>query len=517
MRACFGADSGTSGLRCKGTESVSLVKALRRVHKKIHRSFKNDVIVRSCAADPEQIRPGDVYFAVPGMDSNSGESLEEAVGLAIHHGCVAVVADRPIADAENIPYFIMPNVAEGFAAFCQAIHDYPARSLKMIGITGTSGKTSTSYLISGMLAEAGFQVGLIGSLGVFDGSRFQPLCAGEEWMPGRIAELLARMAMNGCTHVVFEVSSRLIAQGRLGGIKFDAVCLTNIRRDHLDFHQSVEQYRRSKLGIFKYAKKKALAVCNVDDRITEAIVPLIDQPLLSVGIRNQAEVGSVLVERFPSEQTFIVTAGTEATPVCTKIIGDEHMYNCMMAAALGIGLEIDVRTIARGIERVENIPGRMERIECGQPFHVFLDAARTADSLAASLKTAKEVTGGRLICVFGAAEYHDPGKRAFFGKALETLADTVILTTATDRLEPGAASAICDIGQGFSSQEGVYIMPDRAESLAWALSEAEEGDTVMIFGRGESEIADVRGPDEIPFCDRHFVRQWLYENQACAA
>ncbi len=520
MQACLGAGvryAAQDRVRCKGTESFSLVKTLKRVHKKVHRSFKSDVTAKSCAVDPEQIRPGDVFFALPGEFSDGIEHLEEAAGLAIYQGCSAVVADRPVTGANDVPYFIIPNVAEGYAAFCQAIYDYPARSLKMIGITGTSGKTSTSYLISGVLAEADCQVGLIGSLGMFDGSQFLPMNAGEELSPGQIAELLARMVMNGCTHAVFEVSSRTISQGWLGGIKFDAVCLTNIRRDHLDFHQSVEQYRRSKLGIFKYAKKKALAICNIDDRITEAIVPLIDQPLLSVGIRNQAEVGAMLVERIPCEQTFIVTTGTEATPLTTKIIGDEHIYNCLTATALGMGLEIDVRTIIRGLERVESIPGRMERIECGQPFSVYIDAARTADSLAAALKTAKEVTQGRLICVFGAAEYHDPGKRTFFGRALETLADMVILTTATDKLEPGAASAICDIGRGFSAQDGVCIMPDRAEALAWALSEAEAGDTVLIFGRGESEHCSEQESDVLPFCDRSFARQWLYENQEYAA
>ncbi len=513
MQAYYGAVGSIVGKRCKGTESVSLVRTLKRVHKKVHRSFKSDVTAKACAADPEQIRPGDVFFAFSDHFSNTS-SLEEAVGLAIYQGCSAVVADRPAAGADNIPYFIIPNVVEGFAAFCQAIYDHPARSLKMIGITGTSGKTSTSYLVSGILAEAGCQVGLIGSLGIFDGSQFHPLSANDELSPGQLAEWLSRMAMNGCTHVILEIASTMIAQGFLGGIKFDAIGLTNIRRDHLDFHQSVEQYRRSKLGVFKYAKKKALAICNIDDRITEAIVPLIDQPLLSVGIRNQAEVGAMLVERIPGEQTFVLTTGTEATPVCTKIIGDEHIYNCLMATALGVGFEIDVHTIARGLERVESIPGRMERIECGQPFSVFIDSARTADSLTAVLKTAKGVTKNRLICVFGAAEYHDPGKRKFFGKALETLTDMVILTTATDKLQPGSASAICDIGRGFSSQEGVCIMPDRAEALAWALSEAEEGDTVLIFGRGESEIGE-HDLDGFQFCDRHFARQWLYENQEC--
>jgi UDP-N-acetylmuramoyl-L-alanyl-D-glutamate--2,6-diaminopimelate ligase len=501
MRAC-----------CKGTESVSLKKTLKSVCKKVHqlKLVENDVKAKSCSADPDEVRPGDIFFAL----SDEDEVLEESVGLAIHHGCSAVVADRPVTTGtDSVPYFIIPNVTEGFAAFCHAIRDYPGKSLKLIGITGTSGKTTTSYLISGMLAEAGFQVGLIGSLGIFDGQGFH-VHTEPEMTPDQLVVWLDRMAMNGCTHVIIEASSRMIANGWLGGIQFDAVCLTNIRRDHLDFHKTVEQYRRSKLGIFKYAKKKALAICNIDDRISEAIVPLINQPLLSIGIRNQAEVGSMLVERFSGEQTFIVTAGTEAVSFRTKIIGDEFIYNCMMATALGIGFEIDIKTIVRGVERVENIPGRMERIECGQNFNVYIDSARTTDSLAAVLRTVREVTAGKLICVFGAAEYHDPTKRLLFGKTMSMLTDSVILTAAADRLNFETATAICDIGKGFTLQNGVQIMPERAEAIAWALSEAAEGDSVVIFGK--SEPMSTEHPDAIPFCDRHFAKQWLYENQTCS-
>ncbi len=495
MRACY-----------KGTEPVSLKKTLRSVCKKIHSSFASDVKAANGTTDPEQVRRGDVYFAVLGED----DDLEECVGLALHRGCSAIVADRPVSGAESVPFFVISNVAEGFAAFCHAIYDFPAKSLKMIGITGTSGKTSTSYLISGMLAEAGYQVGLIGSLGVFDGSLFHPVDE-ENLRPDQIAAWLHRMVLSGCTHVVFEASSRAIADGSLAGIHFDAVCLTNIRRDHLDYHGTVEQYRRCKLGIFKYAKKKALAVCNIDDRITEAIAPLIDHPLLTVGMRNNAEVGAMLVERYPGEQTFIVTAGTEAVPFRTQIIGEEHIYNCLLATALGIGFEIDLKTIARGIERVESVPGRMERIECGQDFGVFVDAARTCDSLTSALRTIREITPGRLICVFGAGGYLESGKRALIGRTLESLADSVILTSATDRRDSEAAMAMCDIGQSFSSESGAVIMPDRAEAIAWALSEATSGDTVLIFGKGAVENSALE-PEITPFCDRHFARQWLFAN-----
>ncbi|MDR0870196.1 MAG: UDP-N-acetylmuramyl-tripeptide synthetase [Planctomycetaceae bacterium] len=494
---------------CRGTEAASVKQILKNVCKNVQCSFESSVQAKSCTTDPEAVRSGDVFFALPNKDTD----LEESVGLAIHRKCCAVVADRPVAGAETVPFYIIPNVFDGYAAFCHAVFDSPARSLKMVGITGTSGKTTTSYLISGMLAENGCQVGLISSLGVFDGETFYTPNI-RDWTPEHLAAELAKMTGNGCTHAVIEVSSKMLTEGMLSGIQFDAVCLTNIRRDHIDYHQSVEQYRRSKLGIFKYAKKKALAVCNADDRITEAVVPLINHPLLTVGIRNAAEISASLIERFPNEQTFFVNAGTEAVPLCTKIIGDEHIYNCLTAVALGIGFGLNLRTIARGIERVESVPGRMERLTCGQEFNVFLDSARTADSLSAVLKTVRDITPGRLVCVFGAAAEHDSEKRPQFGKIMESAADTVILTSADDALDTGTAAAICDIGRGFASGNGVQVMPDRAEAIAAALSEAQEGDSVLIFGKGETEqLENIRG--SVSFCDRHFTRQWLYENQPC--
>jgi len=498
-------------------DAIPLKKTLKRVSKKVQCSFETDIKIKSCVTDPEEVRPGDVFFAISATQSsalrkNAGgdDDIEESIGLALHHGCCAVVANRPVSGAEKVPFFIVPNVSEAYAAVCHALYDDPAKSLKMIGITGTSGKTSTSYLISGILAEAGCQVGLIGSLGIFDGHILHPVTE-FDMQPPQLAEWLHRMMMNGCTHVIVEASSRMIAQGHLAGVKFDAVCLTNIRRDHLDYHKTVEQYRRSILNVFRYAKKHALAICNVDDRITEAVLPLIDQPLLSIGIRNQAEVGSLLTERCAAEQTFIVTAGTEAIPYQTKTIGDDHIYNCLSATALGIGLEIDIKTIVRGIERVENVPGRMERIVCGQDFNVYIDSARTVDSLLTTLKTAREVTPGRLICVFGAASHHEPARRATFAKALESLTDSVILTSASDYLDPESATTACDIGHCFTTERETKIVPDRAEAVALGLSEAKSGDTVLIFGHG----SPMENSKHSPFCDRLFTRQWLYENQMC--
>jgi UDP-N-acetylmuramoyl-L-alanyl-D-glutamate--2,6-diaminopimelate ligase len=192
------------------------------------------------------------------------------------------------------------------------------------------------------------------------------------------------------------------------------------------------------------------------------------------------------------------------------MIGDDHIYNCLTATALGIGLEIDIKTIAKGVSRVENVPGRMERIECGQDFNVYIDSARTVDSLSAVLRTAREVTPGRLICVFGTAPHHEPERRSTVAKTLESHSDTVILTSLSDFLDSESATAACDIGRFFTSERETKIVPDRAEAMALGLSEAKSGDTVMIFGHGLST-------ENTSFCDRLFARQWLYENQTCGS
>lgn len=535
---------GTMRASYRGGESVHLRKLLKQVHRVIDCSSDGEVLANSCCCDPEKVREGDVFFVIDwkncgcpnspfafdGCDDfnrvyepdhvgdvipRAACSLEETVALAQRRGCQAIVAEHPIAGV-TVPLFIVPNAKESFGALCHAIFGNPARSLQVVGITGTSGKTSTSYLIAGMLAEAGSPVGLIGSLGIYDGETLYPT---RETTPpaNELAFWLFRMVANGCTHVLLEVSSRAIAQARLAGIKLDAVCVTNIKRDHLDYHETVEKYRRTKLGIFRYARKKGIVVCNADDRITSAVLPLIDHPALTVGIRGEAEVSGVVVERARSEQTFLLTAGTEAVPMRTRIIGDEHIYNCLMATALGVGWEIDLKTIVRGLERVESIPSRLERIECGQPFGVFIDCAQTPDALGATLRTLRGVTEGRLICVFGATGTQEPARRVQLGRTIDTLADIAVVTT-DEMFNRQSILAMHEIADGFTSETGAPLtLQDRAEAIAWSLAEAREGDCVLIVGKGLPEQAPA-SPDVLPpFCDRVFVKQWLYENQPVAA
>ena len=469
-----------------------------------------DLTVTSFTTDPMEAGQADLFLALA-----EGAEARRDVQTAFSRGAKIVVA----AHAAEIPETVAPNGCRLLSVksprfllgqLAQALSDHPAKKMKMIAITGTSGKTSTSYIIAGMLAESGEPVGLVGSLGVYDGKTLLP---NRETTPDalHLAELLAQMVENGCTHAIIEVSSLAIEEERLAGIEFDAVCLTNIRRDHLDLHKTVDLYRRTKMRIFNYAKPDAVVVCNPDDRVTAAVLHLITQPVMTIGMHPvEAMVTGMRVEQTRGEQTFYLIAGSDAIPVRTKIIGNEHIYNCLTAAALGMSWNIDLKTVVRGIERVEHIPGRLERIDCGQPFAVFVDNANTPESLGNVLMTLREVTDGTLYCVLSAPEDHDRSKRPLMGRVAESKSDVVVVTVGREKSD--ATGGINDILQGMENPvRNVQKIFRRPEAITWALSNAAPEDAVLVVG---SDLPPEFDPEEV-VSDRQFVRHWLYENQPC--
>jgi len=472
--------------------------------------ISEDAFFQSVALASEEAGRGTLLFWTP----ESGSILAEEAAAASDRGAAGIVYPKEeTLDTSSLreDFLAIPagNVRNIYGQACQALFDDPAKKLKMIAITGTSGKTSTSYIIAGMLAESGEPVGLIGSLGVYDGQTLRP----ERQTPPNpyeLAQWLDRMVENGCTHAILEISSQAIVEERIAGIKFDAVCLTNIRRNHLDLHQTVDLYRRTKMRIFQYAKPNALVVCNADDRVTSAALHLIEQPTMTISLRpDEGMVTGLRVEQTRSEQTFYIIAGSDAIPVETKMIGDETIYNCLMAAALGISWNIDLKTVVRGIERVEHIPGRLERIDCGQPFSVYVDNAHTPESLQSVLKTVRKVTEGTLYCVLSAPEDKDRSKRPMMGRVAESIADTVIVTVNRDAEDTGSVD---DLLRGMEQPARcVQKMSRRCDAIIWALSNAASDDSVLVIG---SDLGPDADPEEI-VSDRQFVRHWLYENQPC--
>ena len=464
----------------------------------------DDILATGCSCDSQRVTPGEVFVALKGGVHDGHQFVAEAAA----RGAAGIVVQEPVS-SPGIPVCVVPDSGEAFGRICQALAGDPTRFLKTIGITGTNGKTTTSFLIASVLAAGGFQSGIMGTLGCCDGTDWWDT----SWTTppaDLIARNLARMLANGCTHAVMEVSSHALAQSRVAGISFDAACVTNVRRDHLDYHRTMLGYRLSKSKLFRHLAAEGFAVINADDPTAAGYLNQIDGPVLTVGIRSAAEITGVMIEQHSSEQTFLLLAGSETMPVRTKMIGMHHVYNCLVAAAVGLAYGIDLRLVVRGLEAVEEVPGRLQRIECGQPFSVFVDFAHTPDALNAVLQTLRETTRGRLICVFGAGGDRDRQKRPEMAREVEAFADMAVITSDNPRSEKPSEIA-ADLAAGLRRPQQVKVILDRAEAISWALANANSGDTVLIAGKGH-ETQQIIGSQCIPFDDREVARRWLYQH-----
>lgn len=466
-----------------------------------------DLQVTSCCADSRVCRPGDLFVAIAGEHTDGHAYVRQAA----QRGAAAILADRPLPTDCQLPGCYVADVRSAFGRVCQALAGHPARRLRVVGITGTNGKTTTSYLTASVLAAGGFRTGILGTLGYFDGDEFE---TGDWTTPPApvLAQWLARMSANGCTHAVMEVSSHALSQSRTAGVEFDVACVTNVRQDHLDYHGTTRKYQAAKARLLEQLLPEGFAIVNLDDPVAAGFLSKVDGPVLSVGIDGAAEVTGYPIEQFPSEQTFLLSVENETVPVRTPLIGRHNIYNCLMATAVGLTYGIDLARIVRGLESIHSIPGRLERIECGQPFQVFVDYAHTPDALTGCLDTLRQTTRGRLICVFGAGGDRDALKRPLMGSAVEAGCDLAVLTSDNPRSE--RPQQIMDqVLSGFQRSLDVQVIADRAEAIHWALAQAGVGDCVLIAGKGH-EHHQIIGNQHFEFDDRETARQWLYESSS---
>ncbi len=468
----------------------------------------DDILATSCTNNSRNCLPGDLFVAVEGTEFD-GHRFVRSASL---HGAKAVLSERQVP-AAGLPICVVPDSREAYGQICQALAGNPSRRLNVIGVTGTNGKTTTSLLLASILEAAGLRVGIMGTLGFSDGVHLarSPLTTPEARV---LAGWLSSAESSGCTHAIVEVSSHALSQRRVAGIEFDAACITNVRRDHLDYHGTLVNYRKAKSRLLRQLSGDGFAVLNADDPTSVGFLSELNCPVLTVGMKSAGEIKAQVVERFASEQTFLLTAGADTTTVHTRMTGDHHIYNCMLAAAVGLAYGIDLPTVVRGLQAVTTVPGRMQRIECGQPYGVFVDYAHTPDALSRVLSTLRQVTEGRVICVFGAGGDRDRSKRPLMGSAVERRADLAILTNDNPRSED-PRRIISQLLAGFDNPTRAEVLPDRAEAISYALSVAEPGDCVLIAGKGH-ENYQIIGQRREPFDDRKVAAGWLRSHGTAA-
>ena len=461
-----------------------------------------DIRISSCCDEARRCRPGDLYAAVQTAEADGPASIE----AALRRGAKAILAERlhPV----NVPVCLVPDSREAFGRLCQRLAGDPSGRMRTVGITGTNGKTTTAWLLDSIFRAAGQRNGLISSIAHSDG--LERVAAARTTPPAReLASLLARMAEYDCDTSVVEVSSRALAERRTAGVEFDVAVLTNLRRDHLDYHGSIFNYRRIKSRLFEHLKPDGAAVVNADDSASRFALSRLDRPVLTVGLHTTADLTAEVIERHACEQTFLLTAGDETAAIQTRMIGDHHVYNCLSAAAVGLLMGLELTTIARGLEAVDSIPGRLEPVVCGQPFGVYVDAARSPDALAVTLRTLRQVTTGRVICVYGADADSDPAHRPLLGRVVERVAHLGVITNDNPRGQQPLQIAH-DILDGYDRPARAHVLPNRAEAIRWALSQARPGDAVLIAGKGERQYQIMRS-EKHPFDDRIVARQWLQQ------
>ena len=456
--------------------------------------------ITSCCCDSRLVREGDLFIAIVGPELDGHDYAQDAV----KRGACAVLAERPLP-IHTVPVIVVPDSREVYGNLCHALSDWPSKSLNVIGVTGTSGKTTTAALIASVMNYAGFRTGSLGSLGYSDSYEVvQPTYTTPP--PPVLANWLGRMEAAACSHAVVEISSLGLSQRRLAGMDLDIACITNIDRAHLNYHNTVENYRRVKASMLDLLRCDGLVVLNVDDPLTAKLVSELDGPALTVAINRPAEITATIVERTLCHQSFLITAGESTAAVRTRMLGDHHVTNCLMATAVGLANGIDLTTIARGLESLEGLSGRMERIDVGQEFNVFLDAARTPHAIAATLRTLKELTEGNLHCVFSAHAEQDKTERHQLASIVEKLADSALLTVCDSEDEPATWIA-ADVLDGFDSTDNVKVILKRNQAIQHAINTAKPNDTVVILGYGRDITTLKNGVS--PINEREFIENSL--------
>jgi len=468
-----------------------------------------DVDIQSIAYDSRRATSGGLFFALHGEKLDGMAFVEDAVSRGVI--AVASTRARPESLSERVTWVELGQGGErrGLAQVAANWYGHPAQGLKLIGVTGTNGKTTTTYLVDSILRSAGHTTGLIGTTGYRTpkGSRTAVNTTPESL---DLQQMLKEVRDAGGTHVVLEASSHALAMERLWGCHFAVAVFTNLTRDHLDYHKTFEDYFAAKRRLFEGtgAGVPDVAVINRDDPSSVSLDRMA-QRTLTYGLGGSADLTAKGLEFGFQGLTFTAETPVGNIEVRSSLVGRINVYNILAAVGAGIGLGISAAKISEGIARLDLVPGRFQTIDEGQPFLVVVDYAHTDDALRNLIQTARELSPqARIITVFGAGGERDRTKRPLMGEAAGSLSDVVVLTSDNPRGED-PLRIINDVVVGLQRVNAKYrIEPDRELALATALEEARPGDIVLLAGKGH-ETYQVLAKGTIEFDDREKAREIL--------
>lgn len=454
-----------------------------------------DIEIDSIDYDSRKVGPGSLYIAVKGA-LHDGHDFVSDVEKA---GAVAVVTERKIDT--DLPQIVVANTREAAGKLAVRFYGDFAEMAK-VGVTGTNGKTTTTFLIHSILSQAGKKPGLIGTVYYLGVSKSKATRTTPEIID--ILKLLKKFRDQGICSLVMEVSSHALKLGRVDGIDFDAAVFTNLSQDHLDFHLTMEDYLQSKLRIFSLLKPSGWAIYNNDENIRDAVVSMTLPWSLSFGQTEGSDIRGRLVEQSIDGLRIEISYGKRLLEVESPLIGRFNFHNILAAFAAGVALDVPVDRIAEGIEKLRYVPGRMERIAD----NVFVDYAHTPAAIESILKSAREYVRGRLIVIFGCGGDRDRDKRAKMGALATELSDLAVITTDNPRHEK-PSDIIKDILQGVTGNN-YKMIEDRRAAIEYAIKSKKDDDMVIVAGKGHEEY-QVFNDERIDFSDAEVIRK-CFEN-----
>jgi UDP-N-acetylmuramoyl-L-alanyl-D-glutamate--2,6-diaminopimelate ligase len=460
--------------------------------------------VARAVQDSRQVRPGDLFVAVSGTKVDGHRFIAQAVEA----GARAVAVERVPEPAPAVPMLVVPDAREAIALAAHAIAKDPTKKLKVCGITGTSGKTTTAFLVRSLFEAAGWKTGLLGTVTYSLGGTEIP---SEMTTPdaAELAGYFAQMVHNGCKAAVMEVSSHACDQRRIAGIDFNVAAFTNLSPEHRDYHPTMADYAAAKARLFQGLGKHAGAVLNVDDEVGRSFRSLTRARVVTYGLQNPADVTAEDVRLELSGSTFTLVTPRGRIKARTHLVGRHNVQNCLTAAAVGEAMGLPLETIAAGLSALACVRGRLEAVPTGLGPTVLVDYAHKTDALEHCLGTVRDLLKGRgrLIVVFGCGGNRDRQKRPDMARVAERLADRVIVTSDNPRNEEPQTIA-AEITSGFSSMDKVTVELDRRAAITLAISEAQPGDAVVIAGKGH-ETYQIIGETKRPFDDREVAIEVL--------
>lgn len=459
--------------------------------------------VSGIAYDSRKVRPGDVFVCIKGYQTDGHQYIRDAAD----HGAVAVVAlDKVDSD---LPVVYTDDTRIALARMANRFYGEPTKKFHLIGVTGTNGKTTVTYLIKTVLEQAGKKVGLIGTNQNMIGDK---AIASEHTTP-ESADLYAMfdtMAAEHVEYVVMEVSSHALQLHRVEGCQFETAIFTNLTQDHLDFHGSMENYYAAKRKLFNMCQK---AVINIDDGYGKCLAREVSCPAITYGIDNRADLQAQDIKISARGVTFLVEAEGQKMPVRLGIPGRFSVYNALAALGAGLSLSMGAEAVTRGLVIAKGVKGRAEVVNTGRSYTVLIDYAHTPDGLKNIISTVREFARGRVITLFGCGGDRDRGKRPLMGEVAGRLSDFCIVTTDNPRSEaPGAI--IEQILEGITKTECDYVVVEnRRDAIRYALLHAEPDDVIILAGKGH-ETYQILADRTIEFDERKVVGEILREMDA---